>query len=119
MLKNLISKPVPLPYYLSANAKSLLNALFKIDPKERLGYEGDAEEIKQHPFFADINFSDLLAKKIAPPIVFREQEPKEDIFLNSGGFENWNSWHLNVESPDNKCRKESREYYEGFTFENV
>ncbi len=51
MLKNLVSKPVPLPYYLSAQAKSLLNGLFKIDPQERLGFRGGAEEIKQHPFF--------------------------------------------------------------------
>ncbi|MFM7856541.1 MAG: protein kinase domain-containing protein, partial [Flammeovirgaceae bacterium] len=32
MLKNLVSKPVPIPFYLSANAKSLLTELFKIKP---------------------------------------------------------------------------------------
>lgn len=43
MLKNLVTKPVPLPYYLSSEAKSLLNGLFKINPQERLGYRGGAE----------------------------------------------------------------------------
>ncbi|XP_031505712.1 uncharacterized protein LOC116267989 [Nymphaea colorata] len=43
MLKNLVTKPVPLPYYLSAEAKSLLNGLFKINPTERLGYKNGAE----------------------------------------------------------------------------
>ena len=42
MLKNLVTSPVPLPYYLSEDAKSLLNGLFKIRPEERLGYKGGA-----------------------------------------------------------------------------
>jgi len=33
MLKNLVSKPVPIPYYLSNDAKSLLTGLFKIKPE--------------------------------------------------------------------------------------
>jgi serine/threonine protein kinase len=40
MLKNLVTTPVPLPYYLSDDAKDLLNSLFKIKPEERLGYNG-------------------------------------------------------------------------------
>lgn len=39
MLKNLVSKPVPLPYYLSDDAKSLLRGLFKIKPEERIGFK--------------------------------------------------------------------------------
>ena len=59
MLKNLVSKPVPIPYYLSNDAKSLLTGLFKIKPEERLGFKNDAADIKKHPFFANINFSEL------------------------------------------------------------
>lgn len=40
MLKNLVTTPVPLPYYLSDDAKDLLNSLFKIKTEERLGYNG-------------------------------------------------------------------------------
>jgi len=32
MLKNLCTKSVPLPYYLSDSVKSLLNGLFQINP---------------------------------------------------------------------------------------
>lgn len=32
MMKNLVTKAVPLPYFLSDDAKSLLNGLFKIKP---------------------------------------------------------------------------------------
>ena len=48
--------PVPIPEYLSVNAKSLLEGLLKIDVKERLGANEDSEEIKKHPFFKSIDF---------------------------------------------------------------
>lgn len=38
------------------------------DPARRLGSgKPDAEEIKRHPFFKDVNFDDILAKRIPPP----------------------------------------------------
>ena len=61
MLKNLVTKPVPLPYYISEEAKSLLKGLFQIQPEARLGSKG-AHEIKSHPFFNDINFDKLLKR---------------------------------------------------------
>lgn len=40
------------------------------DPIRRLGAgEADAEDIKKHPFFRDVNFDDVYNKKI-PPIYF-------------------------------------------------
>lgn len=70
MLKNICTKSVPLPYYLSSNAKSLLTSLFQIDPENRLGFREGAAEIKKHPFFKEIDFEKLLQKKIEPPIGF-------------------------------------------------
>ncbi len=38
------------------------------DPTRRLGSgKADAEEIKRHPFFKDVNFDDVLNKRIPPP----------------------------------------------------
>lgn len=38
------------------------------DPTRRLGSgKEDAEEIKRQPFFKDVNFDDVLNKKIPPP----------------------------------------------------
>ncbi len=38
------------------------------DPNRRLGSgKTDAEEIKRHPFFKDVNFDDVLNKRIPPP----------------------------------------------------
>jgi serine/threonine protein kinase len=120
MLKNLVTSPVPLPYYLSEDAKSLLNGLFKIRPEERLGYKGGASEIKKHKFFSGINWTALLQKKIKAPVNFADQLKfdSEEQYVNSNGFEKWNSWQMNMESPVAKKTKESREHFEGFTYEN-
>lgn len=72
MLKNLVTTPVPLPYYLSDDAKSLLNGLFKIKPEERLGFNGP-EAIKRHKFFSGINWNDFLAKRVKAPVTFTDQ----------------------------------------------
>lgn len=38
------------------------------DPIRRLGAsEADAEDIKRHPFFRDVNFDDVYHKRIPPP----------------------------------------------------
>jgi hypothetical protein len=38
------------------------------DPTRRLGAtEADAEDIKKHPFFRDVNFDDVYHKRIPPP----------------------------------------------------
>jgi serine/threonine protein kinase len=73
MLKNLVTNPVPLPYYLSDEAKSLLNGLFKIKPEDRLGYKGGAADIKKHKFFSGINWNTLLKRKIKAPVTFGDQ----------------------------------------------
>jgi serine/threonine protein kinase len=49
----------------SANNKSIIMQLLSISPKDRK----TAPEIKQHPWFAEIEFDKLLAKKIKPPII--------------------------------------------------
>eukprot|EP00743_Colponemidia_sp_Colp-15_P000706 GILK01000783.1.p1 GENE.GILK01000783.1~~GILK01000783.1.p1 ORF type:complete len:537 (-),score=100.78 GILK01000783.1:86-1654(-) len=57
-----------LPSFLSDAAKSIITQLLKRNPLERLGSgPGDIEDIKAHPFFADVNFSALQQKKIRPP----------------------------------------------------
>lgn len=59
-----------MPQYLSSEAQSLLRALFKRNPQNRLGSGPDeGDEIKSHSFFATIDFGKLYEKKITPPFV--------------------------------------------------
>lgn len=54
--------------YLHRPGLTLVSQLLTRDPTRRLGSsKTDAEEIKRHPFFKDVNFDDILHKKIPPP----------------------------------------------------
>ena len=58
------------PKYLSNEAVDLLQKFFVKDPEKRLGSgENGLNDIKSHPFFSDINWDSLLAKKIKPPFI--------------------------------------------------
>ncbi|XP_057595523.1 ribosomal protein S6 kinase alpha-2 isoform X1 [Hippopotamus amphibius kiboko] len=57
-----------MPQFLSLEAQSLLRALFKRNPCNRLGAGLDGvEEIKRHPFFVTIDWNKLYRKEIKPP----------------------------------------------------
>ncbi|XP_068041318.1 ribosomal protein S6 kinase alpha-2 isoform X1 [Anomalospiza imberbis] len=57
-----------MPQFLSIEAQSLLRALFKRNPSNRLGAGFDGvEEIKRHPFFITIDWNKLYRKEIKPP----------------------------------------------------
>ena len=56
------------PYYISPSCKDLLEKLFIKDPEKRLGGTlRDATEIKEHPWFASIDFAAMLKKELKVP----------------------------------------------------
>jgi serum/glucocorticoid-regulated kinase 3 len=56
------SAPLCIPAYVSRNASLLINGLLNRDPKKRFR----AAQLKVHPFFASIDWDQLINKKIAP-----------------------------------------------------
>lgn len=58
------------PDFLSENVKSLLDGLFQKDPDKRLGGgAGGADEIKTHPWFAQVDWNAYLRKEIKAPFI--------------------------------------------------
>ncbi|KAI7889297.1 kinase-like domain-containing protein, partial [Mucor mucedo] len=58
------------PINMSKNSVSICEALLERNPEKRLGGgKGDAQEVKNHPFFAGVNWEDMLAKKVPPPFL--------------------------------------------------
>ncbi|PFH53390.1 hypothetical protein AMATHDRAFT_55336 [Amanita thiersii Skay4041] len=56
------------PITMPRDAVSILQKLLTRDPNRRLGSgKEDAEEIKRQPFFKDVNWDDVLNKRIPPP----------------------------------------------------
>ncbi len=59
---------VKFPRNISNDAKALLSGFLEKSPQKRLGGGiDDVKEIMAHPFFASINWTDLVNKKIVPP----------------------------------------------------
>lgn len=68
MFKNIESAPLKLPLYLSADVSNLIVALLNRNPHKRLGSgKGDANEIKKHPWFKDINWEVVIKRGLKPP----------------------------------------------------
>lgn len=64
---NILKKEVSFDRYksaLSEEAKSLIKELLVKDPSKRLGARGGMEEIKEHPFFKQVDFDKLEKKEI-------------------------------------------------------
>ena len=57
---------VKFPSSISKNAKDLLAGLLRKNPRERLGGgPNDVKDIMSHAFFSDINWTDLVQRKVS------------------------------------------------------
>ncbi|KAI1074021.1 kinase-like domain-containing protein [Whalleya microplaca] len=68
MYKNIAFGKVRFPRdTLSQEGRNFVKGLLNRNPKHRLGAVDDAEELKRHPFFADVDWDVLSKKLITPP----------------------------------------------------
>lgn len=57
-----------MPWQASPNAQNLLRGLFRRNPTSRLGTgPGGAQNLRQHRFFAAIDWDRLYAREVMPP----------------------------------------------------
>ncbi|CAD8207519.1 unnamed protein product [Paramecium pentaurelia] len=75
MLNNIECNKISFPDNISKECKSIIQQLLEKNPMARLGASSrDADEIKDHLFFKQINWDDLLQKKYKPPQPLINQE---------------------------------------------
>lgn len=80
MYKKILQNPLKFPAFLEGTeAQDLLTKLLQKDPSKRLS---DAQSIKSHPFFKDIDWKKLLDKGYAPPF-----KPTVNGFLDTSNFD--------------------------------
>ena len=86
LFDNIINGKLKLPRSLSPEAKSIIICLLNRNPVKRLGskpgYEG-TQEIMNHPFFAPINWDDLISKRktgnfVPPPPRYSTKDFEEE-----------------------------------------
>ncbi|XP_076141152.1 ribosomal protein S6 kinase alpha-2 isoform X3 [Alosa pseudoharengus] len=101
-----------MPQFLSPEVQSLIRALFKRNPTNRLGAGPDGvEEIKRHPFFATIDWNKLYRREIKPPFKPAVGRP-EDTFHFDPEFTS----RTPTDSPGVPASANAHQLFRGFSF---
>ena len=67
--------------------------------EDRLGAgDGDAEDIKAHPFFQDMDFARLMKREVRPPFVPELKNPTDVVYFSKEFTEMRPSGELELES---------------------
>ncbi|XP_018420824.1 PREDICTED: serine/threonine-protein kinase N3 [Nanorana parkeri] len=73
---SIVNEEVRYPRFLSSEAIKLIRKLLRKTPERRLGAGvGDAEEIKPQPFYQEMDWEALYARKLQPPFVPSLKDP--------------------------------------------
>ncbi|XP_053604278.1 ribosomal protein S6 kinase 2 beta [Plodia interpunctella] len=111
-MTQILKAKLGMPANLSEEAQSLLRALFKRNPQNRLGAGPDGiEDIKKHEFFANIDWDALLRKEVIPP--FRPAVSRaDDAFYFDSEF----TCRTPRDSPGVPASANAHELFRGFSF---
>ena len=117
---NIYLRKIYIPEKIGKDAKDLIEKLFVVEPKKRLGFSS-ANEIKNHPFFKDIDFNKVLNKEYNPPFI-PKLESDIDLRYFEVNEENYNEGEkeksINSNNEKNENENENDNYhFEGFSFE--
>lgn len=76
LMENIIEHDLKVPKNISKYAQDLISKLLDKDPENRLGNKEGATEIKSHPWFGSINWTDVEMKKLKPypPYLLKSKE---------------------------------------------
>ncbi|XP_055372944.1 ribosomal protein S6 kinase beta-1 isoform X2 [Condylostylus longicornis] len=112
-IETILKAKLNLPAYLTPDARDLVRRLMKRQVSQRLGSgPEDAGAIRAHPFFKLVNWDDVLARRIEPPIkpILRSEDDVSQ-------FDTKFTRQIPVDSPDDTTLSESANLiFQGFTY---
>lgn len=110
-MDQILKAKLGMPDNLSREAQSLLRALFKRVPNNRLGAGPNGiEDIKKHEFFATIDWKNLLTKTVRPPFI--PAVSRDDAYY----FDSEYTCKSPRDSPGGPVSASCREIFRGFSF---
>ncbi|XP_026466662.1 ribosomal protein S6 kinase beta-1 isoform X2 [Ctenocephalides felis] len=112
-IETILKGKLSLPAYLTVDARDLIRRLMKRQVSQRLGSgPEDAEAIRSHDFFKHVNWEDVLARKLEPPI--KPILSGED---DVSQFDTRFTKQTPIDSPDESTLSESANLiFQGFTY---
>lgn len=110
-MNQILKSKLGMPENLSPEAQSLLRALFKRNPANRLGsVSNDIEDIKKHEFFSTIDWPALEKKETRPPFI--PAVSRDDTFY----FDTEYTSRMPSDSPGGPVSASAHEIFRGFSF---
>ena len=85
---NIESGELNIPDFVSPPAADLLRKLLERDPSKRLGSTNDAQEIKDYPYFKDVDWKKVYNKEIKTPKFFDYNDKAKNAFKKPRKFIN-------------------------------
>ncbi|KAH8021503.1 hypothetical protein HPB51_015899 [Rhipicephalus microplus] len=108
----ILKAKLSMPQFLSPEAQSLLRALFKRNPANRLGSGPNAiGDIKAHPFFATIDWGQLYRREVVPPFIPAVSRPDNTLY-----FDREFTSKTPEDSPGVPPSANAHELFRGFSF---
>jgi len=112
MYEKIIRAKIHFPAYLSPGARAFLSALLERNPKNRLGTETDAAEVKAHPFFASIDWDKLSSRSLSAPFIPQNIDGETDTTNVDDEFKR----ETPKDTPVNPSTLKSKVNFPGFTY---
>uniref|UniRef100_A0A1I8FNR0 Non-specific serine/threonine protein kinase n=1 Tax=Macrostomum lignano TaxID=282301 RepID=A0A1I8FNR0_9PLAT len=111
-MQQILKAKLGMPQFLSPDAQSLLRALFKRNPANRLGFGAHGmAELKAHPFFASLPWTELLNRRFQPPFKPVCTRPDETFY-----FDNEFTNKTPKDSPGVPPSATAHELFRGFSY---
>ncbi|KAF7729127.1 serine/threonine protein kinase psk1 [Apophysomyces ossiformis] len=107
------NKKLQIPYYISADAKDLLNKLLKKNPNVRLGSGEDGiQRIKSHRFFRKVDWTQIKERTVQPPITPVVTDPT----LAENFDEKFTSQVIRESPIDTPFDERMKSYFQNFSY---
>lgn len=109
------TKKVEMCNNFTEEAKDLISKFLTVEPKNRIGYGSKGiENIKKHPYFANIDWEKLEERKLKPPFVPQIQNDTDVMYFDKAFTTKpvAGSW---IEMADNSKKEDN--IFEGFTYD--
>ena len=107
----LFKTPIRYPKNITEDEMDLIEKLLTLDPKHRIGNgSNDAQEIKNHPYFKDIDWDKYYRKEVKPPFIPKLKNDTDLRYFDKA----FTDESINVKQQVPRSRVQS-DYY-GFTY---
>lgn len=116
LFDSILHDDVLYPVWLSREAVSILKGFLTKSPSQRLGCTGDENEIRRHPFFAKLDWTELENRNVRPPFRPKMKCPRDATNFDT---EFTKEEPVLTPVPNDVIRCINQEEFSGFSFVNT